>query len=78
MLEDEESECGEPRPVTDVIDTVLSSVQMVRAASAFRRGGQQARFSWTTLITMLRVAISENIYFAYGSNILYYFSIHCL
>ena len=71
VLEDEESNCGETRPVTDVVDTVLSSVRMVRAASAFGRGQQQARLSWTSLITMLGIAISEKVYFSYVINSLH-------
>ena len=70
VLEDEESDREEARPVSDVIDTILTSVRMVRAASAFGRGQEQARLSWTTLITMLGIAISENVYFAYVHNIL--------
>ena len=69
VLEDGKSDYGEARPVTDVVDTILSSVRMVRAASAFGRGQQQARLSWTSLITMLGIAISEKVYFAYGPNI---------
>src|SRR6202166_907553 len=60
VLEDEESET---RPVTDIIDTVLSSVRKVRAASAFRRGQEEARRSWISLITMLGFATSQNVYF---------------
>ena len=68
-LEDEENEILEAILVTDVVDTILSSVRMVRAASAFGRGPEQARFSWTTLITTLGIAISDSVYFAYGTNI---------
>src|SRR5260221_4388885 len=69
VLEDEERDA---RTVTDVIDTILSSVRVVRAASAFgiERGHEQARLSWTALITMLGIAISENVYFAYDADVL--------
>ena len=67
-LEDETSDSGEARPVTDVVDTILSSVRMVRAASRFGNGQQQARLSWTSLITMIGMAIPDNIYFSYGPN----------
>jgi hypothetical protein len=70
VLEDEEGDWGETRPVTDVVDTILSSVRMVRAASGFGRGGEQARLSWTSMITTLGIAISESVYFAYGTNLL--------
>jgi hypothetical protein len=65
MLEDEESFFWEGRPVTDAVDTILSSVRMVKAASSFGRGREQARLSWTTLIMMLGITISENVYFMY-------------
>ena len=68
-----ENENGEARPVTDVIETVLSSVRVVRAASAFGRGEEQARFSWTSLITILGITISENVYLAYGIQISFFF-----
>ena len=68
MLEDEIRDYGEARSVTDVVDTILSSVRMVRTASAFGSGQQQARLSWTSLITMLGIAIPDNIYFSYGAN----------
>jgi len=75
ILEDEECDFRQARPVIDVVDAILTSVRMVRAASAFGRGGEQARFSWTTLITMLGIAISESVYFVYGTNALFYFSL---
>ena len=65
---DETNDFGEARPVTDVVDTILSSVRMVRAASGFGSGQQQARLSWTSLITMIGMAIPDNIYFSYGPN----------
>jgi hypothetical protein len=76
VLEDEKGEIEETRPVTDVIDTILSSVRMVRAASAFGSGTghEQARLSWTTLITMLGIAISDSVYFAYGTSLYFMFS----
>jgi len=64
-----ENENEKARPVTDVIETVLSSVRIVRAASAFGRGEEQARFSWTSLITILGITISENVYLAYGIRV---------
>jgi len=75
VLEDEENSYGEVIPVTDVVDAVLSSVRMVKAASAFGRGGEQAQFSWTTLITMLGMTISEKVYIAYGTDV---FCLFCL
>jgi hypothetical protein len=74
-LEDEESDYGETRPVTDLIDNVLSSVRVVRAASAFGRAEEQARFSWTSLIIMLGIAISENTHLAYGIKTLDFCSV---
>src|SRR5258708_27108669 len=49
--------------VTDVIDTILSSVMMVKVASTVcpRRGHKQARLSWISLLTQLGIGISEDI-----------------
>jgi len=59
-------------PVTDVIDTVLSSVGRARAASLnlFDQGQLHTRMSWTSLISALGMAISEDVFLAYGSCIL--------
>jgi hypothetical protein len=56
---------GKAMPVTDVIDTMLSSVRKVRAACSFGRGQQQARMSWTSIISALGMAISEDVFLSY-------------
>ena len=53
------------RPVTDVVDTVLSCVRMVRTATTFPDGLQQARISWISLLSLLAFAISEDIFILY-------------
>jgi len=49
--------------VTDVIDTILSCVVMVKVASTVcpRRGHKQARLSWISLLTQLGIGISDDI-----------------
>jgi hypothetical protein len=53
------------RPVTDVIDTVLSIVQMAKAAESVCNPHQQWRTSWISLITILGIAISEDVFISY-------------
>ncbi len=53
------------RPVTDVIDTVLSIVQMAKAAGSSCNPHQQWRTSWISLITILGIAISEGVFISY-------------
>ena len=52
------------RPVTDVVDSVLSSVRMVKAASSFEMRQKQARLSWTSLIGFLGMTMSEDVFIA--------------
>jgi hypothetical protein len=52
------------RPVTDVIDTVLSIVQ-AKAAESSCNPHQQWRTSWISLITILGIAISEDVFISY-------------
>ena len=66
-LETNDTNDGPPMPVTDVIETVLSSVRKVRAACSFGRGQEEARMSWTALILALGMAISEDVFLAYES-----------
>jgi hypothetical protein len=53
------------RPVTDVIDTVLSIVQMAKEAESSCNPHQQWRTSWISLITILGIAISEDVFISY-------------
>ena len=72
-LEDAQDAYNEDgRPVTDVVDSVLSSVRMVKAASSFGRRQKQARLSWTSLIGLLGITMSEDVFIALAesSNIL--------
>ena len=78
VLEDRKGDREGARPVTDVVDTILSSVWKVRAASAFGRGEGQARSSWTSLITMLGITISKNVYIAYGRIFLFSYTFDAL
>ena len=61
------------RPVTDVVDTVLSCVRMVRTATTFSDGLQQARISWISLLSLLGFAISEDIFILYVFYFFVYF-----
>ena len=54
------------RPVIDVVDSVLTSVRMVKKASSFGRRQQQARISWTSLIAFLGMTVSEDVFIACG------------
>jgi len=53
------------RPVTDIIDTVLSIVQMAKAAESSCNPHQQWRTSWISLITILGITISEDVFISY-------------
>ena len=63
------------RPVTDVVDSVLSSVRMVQAASSFGRRQQQARVSWKSLIAFLGMTVSDDVFIACGRLFQYLVSI---
>ena len=63
------------RPVTDVVDSVLSSVRMVQAASSSGRRQQQARFSWKSLIGFLGMTVSDDLFIACG-RMFQYFSVY--
>ena len=54
------------RSVTDVVDSVLSSVRMVQAAKYFGKRQQQVRLSWTSLIRLLGMTVSEDVFIACG------------
>jgi len=49
--------------ITDVVDTILSSVMMVKVTSTVcaKRGHKQARLSWISLLTQLGIGIPEDI-----------------
>ena len=68
VLEESDTNTQKERPVTEVVDTVLSCVRMVKAASSFSssRHCQQARASWRSLITTLGIAILEDVLILYG------------
>ena len=63
-IQDVHNEDG--RPVVDVIDSVLTAVRMVKAASSFGRRRQQARISWTSLIAFLGITVPEDVFIACG------------
>ncbi len=56
------------RPVTDVLDTALSSVRMVKAASSFSNERRQSRTSWISLLALLGIAISEDVFISYETQ----------
>jgi len=68
VLEESDTNTQKERPVTEVTETVLSCVRMVKAASSFSssRHCQQARASWRSLITALGIAILEDVLILYG------------
>jgi len=72
-LEKDNIDSHQGRPVTDVIDTVLSCARMVRTATTFSDGIQQARRSWISLLSLLGFAISEDIFILYVFYLLAYF-----
>ena len=71
-LEKDNVDSHQGRPVTDVIDTVLSCARMVRTATTFSDGLQQARRSWISLLSLLGFAISEDIFILYVFYLLAY------
>lgn len=68
VLEESSIQSHIGRPVTDILDTVLSCVRMVKAASSFSptRLFQQSKSSWVSLISVLGIAISEDVFILYG------------
>lgn len=60
------------RPVTDVVDSLMTSVRMVQAASSFGRQQQQARTSWKSLIAFFGMAMSEDVFIACGRVFQYF------
>ena len=49
--------------VTDVIDSILSGVMMVKVASSVdaRRGYKQAQLSWISVVTQLGICLAEDV-----------------
>ncbi len=68
LLKESDTNTQKERPVTEVVDTVLSCVRMVKAASSFSssRHCQQARASWRSLIAALGIAILEDVLILYA------------
>jgi hypothetical protein len=64
-LEGEESTGNSQIMVSDVVDSVLSCVRMVKTASSFGNGAEQARISWISVLTILGIAM-EDVFIMYA------------